>query len=118
MVGGDWEPDVTVSDVSGQTAGGFYLMNVDCSTFCLSPTSLPSGSVGTPYDQTIAASGGTAPYTYTAAYGLPSGWNLDPVTGELTGTPTSSGVINLVVQVTDSADPSNSVYWLYNIEVP
>jgi len=116
VVGGDWEPDVTVSDVSGQTAGGFYLMNVDCSTVCLSPTSLPSGTVGTPYDQTIVASGGTAPYTYTAAYGLPSGWNLNPATGELTGTPASSGVINLVVEVTDSADPSNSVYWLYNIE--
>ncbi len=117
VVGGDWEPDVTLSDATGQTAGGYFLMNVGCSSLCLSPTSLPSGSVGTLYDQTITASGGTAPYTYTAAYGLPSGWNLNPGTGELTGTPTASGVINLVVEVTDSADPANSVYWLYNIEV-
>src|SRR6266542_900599 len=31
----------------------------------LSPTSLPNGTVGTAYSQSITASGGTSPYTYT-----------------------------------------------------
>jgi hypothetical protein len=36
----------------------------------LTPTSLPSTTVGTAYRQTLSASGGTAPYTYSISAGV------------------------------------------------
>jgi hypothetical protein len=36
-----------------------------CPVVTLAPASLPTPTVGTAYSQTITASGGTAPYTYT-----------------------------------------------------
>jgi len=43
-------------------------------------TSLPNGEVNTAYSATLAATGGTAPYSWTLAAGtLPSGITLDRV---------------------------------------
>ena len=44
--------------------------------------SLPAGTVGTPYSQALAASGGVAPYRWSLAGGaLPAGLTLDPAQG-------------------------------------
>ena len=53
-------------------------------------TSLPNGSLGAPYSQTIAASGGTGSLTYASTGTLPPGVALSS-TGELSGTPTQAG---------------------------
>ena len=54
----------------------------------LSPVVLPNGTQTVAYDQTITASGGTAPYTYAVTSGsLPAGLSLDGSTGEITGAP-------------------------------
>ena len=43
----------------------------------LDPPTLPNGSLGTPYNQTITATGGTAPYTFAITAGaLPNGLTL------------------------------------------
>ncbi len=116
-VGGTFEPDITVTDASGQSTGGFYLLSVDCSGFCVTPTQLPGGSSGNYYDQFITASGGTGPYTYTAVYGLPGWATLNPTTGELSGTPTTDANYEMVVEVTDSSSPTpQTLYWLYSFE--
>lgn len=51
------------------------MLAVDCSTvnIALSPSSLPSGTSGTSYSQTLTASGGTAPYTFSESGNLPPG---------------------------------------------
>src|SRR5207302_7130936 len=43
-------------------------------SFAISTASLPNGTIGTPYDQILSASGGTAPFTWSVSTGsLPAG---------------------------------------------
>ena len=65
-------------------------------------TSLPNGSLGALYSQSIAASGGTGSLTYAFTGTLPPGLTLNS-TGELSGTPTQAGTFPFSVTVTDSA---------------
>jgi len=68
-------------------------------------TSLPSGTVGTAYNQTLTASGGTAPYSWSIVRGsLPAG--LTSVSGAISGTPTTAATSNFTVQAQDSATPT------------
>ena len=69
-------------------------------------TTLPGGIVGIPYSATLAASGGTPPYTWSLATGsLPSGLSLDPNSGVISGTPTAASTSGFTVQVVDSSSP-------------
>jgi hypothetical protein len=76
----------------------------------LSTTSLPYAQVGVPYSATLAASGGTAPYSFALTGGvLPAGITLNSASGALTGTPTTSSAgVALTFSVTDSGDPAQS----------
>lgn len=70
----------------------------------ISNASLPEGSVGIAYSATLAASGGTAPYTWSiAASPLPGGLTLAATTGQISGMPTTSGSFNVTFTVTDKA---------------
>jgi hypothetical protein len=61
---------------------------------------LPNGAVGTVYNQTVTASGGTTPYTWSVSSGsLPSGLSLSSV-GVISGTPSAPGTANFTLQVT------------------
>src|SRR5882724_9223687 len=70
--------------------------------------SLPAGTVGTAYSSTVAASGGSTPYTYSAG-NLPSGLSINSATGMIAGTPAqnSAGTWSATVKVTDSTHPSS-----------
>ena len=72
-------------------------------TITISPTTLPSATVGVAYNQTITAGGGTAPYRYSISAGvLPAGITLTSG-GVLAGTSTASGTFNFTVTATDSS---------------
>ncbi len=72
-------------------------------------SALPDATFGSPYSQTLAAIGGTAPYTWGIVSGsLPAGLALDAGTGQISGTPTSPGSSSFTVQVTDSGSPVGS----------
>lgn len=61
-----------------------------------------SASLGEAYDAFFPTSGGTPPYSYALTSGaFPPGLTLDPITGELSGIPTASGVFTFTVTVTD-----------------
>jgi hypothetical protein len=49
--------------------------------------SLPDGKRSESYAATLAASGGTLPYTWSVTPALPAGLVLDPATGVISGTP-------------------------------
>ena len=77
------------------------------SALTITTTALNNGAVGTPYSQTLTATGGTGPYTWNMAGGrLPAGITLNSFTGVISGTPTDvvSGSF-LRFQVTDASNP-------------
>jgi hypothetical protein len=61
-----------------------------------------SGTVGTAISSfTLSASGGTAPYTWSAT-GLPPGVTIGSSTGTVSGTPTTAGTYNVTATATGS----------------
>lgn len=77
------------------------------SSLSVTTASLPVFVVGRAYSATLAASGGTAPYTWSITKGaLPAGLSLNPSTGVISGTATALCAANpcqITVQVTDSS---------------
>jgi gliding motility-associated-like protein len=99
---GNYAISVTVTDSQGKTASNTYPIKVN-GTLSLPTKTLPNGVVGTTYPtQTLpAVTGGTSPYTYVAT-NLPPGLSFDPVTREITGTPTQGGTYNVALTATDA----------------
>ncbi len=96
---------VTVTDSAKATASKPFSLTVNPAVLSITTASpLPNGTMGAAYSQTLAATGGTPTYSWTAA-SLPS-WLLLSSVGVLSGTPTQSGVFTLTVIVTDSAKPA------------
>jgi uncharacterized repeat protein (TIGR03803 family) len=68
----------------------------------ITTTSLPNGTNGATYSQTLTASGGQTPYTWTNISGaLPPGLYLS-TNGVISGIPTVAGISNFSVRVTDA----------------
>ena len=78
-----------------------YVIQI-CPAITLSPSSLSSAAVGMAYSQTVTASGGTAPYSFSVSSGtLPAGLALS-AGGVLSGTPTSGTSQTFTVQAVDA----------------
>jgi hypothetical protein len=67
---------------------------------------LPTGTVGTPYSATLAATGGVSPYTWSAI-GLPSGLSMS-IAGTISGVPTTAGTQMAALAVKDSTGATAS----------
>lgn len=61
---------------------------------------LGTGQVNVPYRAVPVATGGMGAYTWSAA-GLPAGLTIDPVSGQISGTPTTAGTANVVLRASD-----------------
>jgi hypothetical protein len=70
-----------------------------------------------PYSQAFTASGGTAPYTFSANVPLPDGLVLDP-TGVISGTPTHSGVTGFTLTATDANGATGTGNYSLVVEPP
>ena len=68
---------------------------------------LPAGMAGAVYSQTLLASGGTAPLTFSQSGILPTGLTLSSA-GVLSGTPSVSNTFSFTVTVTDSGSRASS----------
>src|ERR1019366_1324215 len=79
-------------------------------TLAITTTSLPSGQVGIAYSTTLAATGGTSPYSWSLTGGtLPAGLTLNAATGAISGIPTATATATaLTFMVTDSSSPAQS----------
>ncbi len=74
-----------------------------CNPITLLPPTLRNGTEGIAYNQTITASGGTAPYIFGVVAGsLPPGLTLSSA-GALSGSPTGAGSFTFTIRATDSA---------------
>jgi hypothetical protein len=87
-----------------------------CPIITVNPATLPNGSVGTPYNQIVSASGGTPAYSFAISSGaLPTNLLLNSATGAITGTPTAAGTFTFTITATDSTGCSGSR--LYTITI-
>jgi hypothetical protein len=94
---------VTDSAVTSGATANQALSIVVAPAVSITTASLPAGTAGAIYSQTLARSGGTTPFTWSLASGsLPTGLSLTPSTGAISGTPSAAGTFNFTAQVTDS----------------
>ena len=92
-------------NATGGGAGGFkqYTIRIAYPVLTITPANLPRAVRGVPYDVTLSASGGTAPYRWSILQGdLPKGLTLT-ADGRLTGVPKDDGTsaIRLKLEVKD-----------------
>lgn len=75
----------------------------------ITTTSLPPGSVGQPYNQTVQATGGSGTLTWSIIAGaLPQNLSLNPTSGVIAGTPTAAGTSSFTVRVADTAGQADT----------
>ena len=93
------------TDVNGCFGSIVYTIVVTavaCPAITLAPPTLPPGTTGVAYSQTITASGGTGPYTFAVTSGtLPAGLTLTAA-GVVSGTPTTAGTTAFTIRGTDA----------------
>ena len=110
---------ITATDDNGCTGSQAYTVNINCPTITVTPATLPDGTTGTAYSQTVAGNGGTAPYTFAVTAGaLPNGLTLNSGTGDITGTPTAAGTFNFTIMATDANGCTGSQAYTVNISCP
>jgi hypothetical protein len=109
----------TVSLTAGSLSLGISTLISQSATPPLSMTAtspLLSGFVGGAYSQSVAASGGAAPYTWSITAGtLPAGLSLNSGAGVISGTPTAAGTSTFTVQVADSASAKVSLQFTLTV---
>lgn len=92
--------DAASTPVSETTQLSLTINNV---TPTVTTSSLSGGTMGVAYSQTLAASGGTPPYTWSVSVGsLPSWAQLNASTGAITGRPDAAATTTFTVKVTDN----------------
>jgi hypothetical protein len=92
---------------SSSTSGGTSLK--------VGTTSLPNATKSVTYSQSLAASGGSSPYSWSLSSGsLPTGLGLSS-SGTISGTPTVAGTSPFTVIVKDSASASASANLSINV---
>ena len=95
---------VQVLDFAGGTDRKAFTITIG-RVLAITTISLPDGALGgVAYSQTLAATNGTAPYTWVVPPGaLPPGLQLNSSIGVISGTPTTAGNFTFDVLVTDAA---------------
>ncbi|MDB6120964.1 MAG: hypothetical protein JWO08_4745, partial [Verrucomicrobiaceae bacterium] len=92
---------VTATDANSCTGSVTTTLKI-CPVLAIGPASLPVPTVGTAYSQTVTASNGASPYTYSVSTGsLPTGLTLSSA-GVLSGTVTNTTSQSFTVQATDA----------------
>ena len=101
----------------GPLSADFTLPDCLKSTFNITTSSLPAGTVDAAYTATLAATNGTPPYSaWSMSVGtLPQGLTLIPATGQISGTPTLAGTTTFTVLAQDSATPPRSAIRQFTI---
>ncbi len=92
-----------VTDNLGTSVTKLLAISIVSPTVSITTATLPDGTVGAAYLQSLAASGGTPPYSWSIVWGaLPAGLNLSSA-GAVSGTPTNGGTFSFIAQVADNA---------------
>ena len=93
---------VKIKNSVGQVTSTAATLTVD-PLLTVATTSLPGGTIGKSYSSTLQASSGTKPYSWSLSSGtLPAGLSLVASTGVISGKPTTTGIHNFTVKVSDA----------------
>jgi len=104
---GNFSFTVTATDADSQTASKSFSISVAAPPLLVASVPALETMMGLSFNYQLNASGGTGPYTWSAAAGaLPPGLNLNASSGLLTGSPTVAGVFTFSIGVRDSASAS------------
>lgn len=97
-----------VTDAAAKTASKTLSLTINAAPLAVTTTALPSASPSVSYSQTLTATGGKTPYTWSRTSGsLPSGLSLSTA-GVISGKPATAGTSNFTVQVKDSAGTAST----------
>ncbi len=110
---------ISASSGVGETAiSGSASLTVQATPLVITTSSLPAALQNQPYSANLAATGGTAPYTWSLANGtnLPAGLTLSS-SGQISGIPTVAGTGNFTVQVSDGGTPQQTATQALSIVV-
>jgi prepilin-type N-terminal cleavage/methylation domain-containing protein len=100
-VAGSFDITFTVTDAAGASKSKILTLTL-LPAPAVDANTLPNWTVNLAYpDTTLTASGGQAPYTWSAT-GLPTGLTIGPSTGTVSGTPTVANTYSVTVTATDS----------------
>ncbi|MBN9662525.1 MAG: putative Ig domain-containing protein [Acidobacteria bacterium] len=103
---GTYSFNILLTDNTGASVQGAFSLTVGSGLTITTPTTLPNGSVGLAYSQSITATGGTAPYVFSLQSGtLPAGLSLN-TSGLISGTPVGASTSSFTVRVQDAAGAS------------
>ena len=109
-----------VKDLAGNALAADYKWSFTTSApsaLVISTQSLSAGTTTVPYSATLAATGGTPPYSWSIATGsLPTGLSLS-TSGVISGTPTVAGTFSFSVKVTDSGSPVQTATQALSISI-
>lgn len=95
---------IQVTDSQEQTVSKSFSFRVTAPALSVQTETLPHGTVGVAYSQTVSAVGGTSPYTWSVNQGtLPPGLTLQAASGLISGTPSSAGTYPVGLLVTDGS---------------
>jgi hypothetical protein len=112
---GDFTFAVKVTDSVSATLTRVFSLFVGNPSIVITPPAPITGEVGVAYSGAIVATGGVAPYAFGIAGGSPPpGMAMDAL-GNITGTPSSSGIYQVTFLVTDSYGVSNQLLVKYTI---
>ncbi|HUQ91995.1 MAG TPA: putative Ig domain-containing protein [Bryobacteraceae bacterium] len=101
---GTFNPTFRVTDAGSCTATKLLPITVAPAELIITTPGLNSSAVGAAFpSQTLAATGGAPPLTWSAT-GLPAGLTLNPSTAVLSGTAQAAGDFTVTVRVQDSQE--------------
>ncbi|HEX3704197.1 MAG TPA: putative Ig domain-containing protein, partial [Vicinamibacterales bacterium] len=102
---------------SGRIATAPVAMTIAPTPVAVATPALPDGQVGTSYQTTLSAIGGTGATTWSIAAGaLPSGLTLN-ASGVISGTPAAAGASTFTVQASDAGWAGNAAVQAMSINI-
>jgi hypothetical protein len=105
-VGGSFSFTIRVNDSAGAQITQMLTLRV-VTGLAITDCPLPVATVGQAYSGAPALQAGTAPFSWSVSGGtLPPGLSLDAASGQLSGTPSTTGVSSYTISVTDAAGAS------------
>ncbi len=109
---------VTDSASPAQTAGQSFTIIINSGIVITTSNPLPQATVEQSYTTTLVGQNGTAPYTWSLAFGtLPLGLTLNSSTGVISGTPPTVGSSTFTIKLADSGSPAQSTTQQFTLVV-